>query len=71
MDKFIIKGGYRLTGEVEISGAKNAALPLMSACLLTDKECILEGVPYLKDIDTMGKLLASFGSELERDKRVI
>lgn len=69
MDKFIIKGGYRLTGEVEISGAKNAALPLMSACLLTDKECILEGVPYLKDIDTMGKLLASFGSELERDKK--
>lgn len=69
MDKFIIKGGYRLTGEVEISGAKNAALPLMSACLLTDKECLLEGIPYLKDIDTMGKLLTSFGSELERDKK--
>ncbi|MCX7991387.1 MAG: UDP-N-acetylglucosamine 1-carboxyvinyltransferase [Proteobacteria bacterium] len=69
MDKFVIKGGYRLTGEVEISGAKNAGLPLMSACLLTDKECVLEGIPNLKDIETMGKLLTSFGSEIERDKK--
>lgn len=68
MDKFIIKGGYRLTGEVEISGAKNAALPLMSACLLSDKECVLDGIPYLKDIETMVKLLSSFGAELEREK---
>lgn len=68
MEKFVIKGGYRLTGEVEISGAKNAALPLMSACLLTDKECILEGIPNLKDIDTMSQLLTSLGSEIVRDK---
>ncbi len=68
MDKFIIKGGYRLSGEVEISGAKNAALPLMAACLLTEGSCVLDNVPFLKDIETMQKLLISFGAEVEREK---
>ncbi len=68
MDKFIIKGGYRLSGEIEISGAKNSALPLMAACLLTDGECGLYNIPFLKDIETMQKLLVSFGAEVEREK---
>ncbi len=69
MDKFIIKGGYRLTGEVTISGAKNSALPLMAACLLTEEECVLEGIPELRDIQTMEKLLKSLGCEVERDSK--
>ncbi len=69
MDKFVIKGGYRLTGEVTISGAKNSALPLMAACLLTEEECILEGIPELKDIETMQKLLISLGAYVEKDKK--
>ena len=69
MDKLVIKGGYRLTGEVTISGAKNSALPLMAACLLTEEECILEGIPDLKDIETMQKLLISLGAYVEKDKK--
>lgn len=71
MDKFIVKGGYRLTGEVSISGAKNAALPLMAACILTEEECILENIPELRDIDTMKKLLISLGCEVFRDDKGI
>jgi len=69
VDKLVIKGGYRLTGEVTISGAKNSALPLMAACLLTEEECILEGIPDLKDIETMQKLLISLGAYVEKDKK--
>jgi UDP-N-acetylglucosamine 1-carboxyvinyltransferase len=69
VDKFVIKGGFRLTGEVTISGAKNSALPLMAACLLTEDECILEGIPELRDIETMQKLLISLGAEVERDNK--
>jgi UDP-N-acetylglucosamine 1-carboxyvinyltransferase len=69
VDKLVIKGGYRLTGEVTISGAKNSALPLMAACLLTEEECILEGIPDLKDIETMRKLLISLGAYVEKDKK--
>jgi len=69
VDKLVIKGGYRLTGEVTISGAKNSALPLMAACILTEEECILEGIPELRDIETMQKLLISLGVYVERDKK--
>lgn len=68
MDKFIIKGGYRLTGEVTISGAKNSALPLMAATLLTAGKCTLHDIPDLQDIKTMQSLLVSLGSEITRDK---
>ncbi|GAB4432134.1 MAG: UDP-N-acetylglucosamine 1-carboxyvinyltransferase [bacterium] len=69
MDKFIIKGGYRLTGEVTISGAKNSALPLMAATLLASGDCVLEGIPNLQDINTMQKLMISLGSEVSRDRK--
>ena len=58
MDKFIITGGRRLEGTVTVSGAKNASLPAMAAALLTDKAVTLENVPRVRDISTMGKLLA-------------
>jgi len=61
MDKLLIRGGQPLTGEITISGAKNAALPLMAACLLTDQTLVLENLPHLADITTMARLLDQHG----------
>ncbi len=69
MDKFIIKGGNRLVGEVTISGAKNSALPLMAATLLTEGNCTLSGIPDLRDINTMQKLMTSLGCEFSKEKK--
>ncbi len=63
MEKMIIQGGTRLRGEVMISGAKNSALPIMAAALLTDEETVIEGVPDLRDVHTMVKLLRSLGAK--------
>jgi UDP-N-acetylglucosamine 1-carboxyvinyltransferase len=63
MDKILIEGGARLVGEVEISGAKNAALPLMAASLLTGETMRLTNVPKLRDIDTFLTLLNHMGVE--------
>jgi len=68
MDKIRIRGGVPLQGEIKISGAKNAALPLMATCLLTDKPLQLLNVPDLSDIDSMGQLLSQMGVSLDRDK---
>jgi len=62
LDKFIIKGSSVLSGSVRISGAKNAALPIMAACLLTDEESILHGIPPLSDCLAMKSILESFGA---------
>jgi UDP-N-acetylglucosamine 1-carboxyvinyltransferase len=61
MDRIIIDGGVPLRGTVEISGAKNAALPLMAACLLTDEPLALDNVPDLADIGSMQRLLQALG----------
>ena len=65
MDKFLITGGKRLEGSVAVSGAKNAALPAMSAALLTDQPVVLHNVPRVRDISTMGRLLAHMQAEVE------
>lgn len=61
MEKLIIEGGVRLNGAVNISGAKNAALPIMAASILTSGESEIYNAPRLKDITTMGKLLSHLG----------
>ncbi|MFH7409103.1 MULTISPECIES: UDP-N-acetylglucosamine 1-carboxyvinyltransferase [Acinetobacter] len=61
MDKFLIQGGIKLDGEVRISGAKNAALPLLAAMILADTPIILRNVPNLKDVNTLVKLIAGLG----------
>jgi len=68
MDKLVIEGGIRLKGEVVISGAKNAALPILAATLLTDEPCLIKGVPYLRDTNTMLRILRSLGKHAELDK---
>ena len=65
MDKIVIEGGGRLEGEVEISGAKNAALPIMAAMILTTGENKLDGVPQVRDVTTMLHLLNDLGGSTE------
>ena len=64
MDRIRIRGGNPLNGEIHISGAKNAALPLMTAGMLTDERLVLSRVPLLADTQTMGELLAQHGIEV-------
>src|SRR5687767_1781381 len=66
MDKLKITGGRPLEGEVRVSGAKNAALPIMCAALLSSKPLALTNVPQLRDVSTMAKLLAQMGVSVER-----
>jgi len=68
MDKLIIEGGVKLKGEVTVSGAKNAVLPIMAATLLTDEHCVIKGVPNLRDTNSMLKILRSLGKIAEFDK---
>ncbi len=71
MDKFIIEGGNRLGGEVEIKGAKNSILPILAATLLTEDEFVIENVPLLRDIFTMKKVLETLGASVSFDQNVI
>ena len=64
MDSLLIKGGVPLHGEVNISGAKNAALPIMAATLLTAEPCIIHRVPNLSDVKFMGRILESLGAKV-------
>ncbi len=71
MDKLIIRGGIKLRGTVKISGAKNAALPLLAATLLTDEKCVIKNVPTLTDVDTMIKILIELGKRVAKSGDVV
>ncbi|HEU6447577.1 MAG TPA: UDP-N-acetylglucosamine 1-carboxyvinyltransferase [Verrucomicrobiae bacterium] len=64
MESFLIKGGAPLHGEVQISGGKNAALPIMAATLLTDEPCVIRDVPDLSDTRFLAEILKSLGAEV-------
>lgn len=68
MDKLVIEGGRKLSGEVLVSGAKNSALPIIAATLLTDATCTIHHVPKLRDTLTMMKLLESLGKKIHYEK---
>ena len=70
MDKLIIHGGVSLEGEISISGAKNSALPILSATLLTDQSVIISNVPHLHDITTTIELLGLMGSRITVNERM-
>ncbi|MDH3380089.1 MAG: UDP-N-acetylglucosamine 1-carboxyvinyltransferase [Gammaproteobacteria bacterium] len=70
MDKLIVSGGRRLQGEVRISGAKNAALPVLIASLLTDKPLQIGNIPHLHDITTTMELLGQLGVHLQIDEKM-
>jgi UDP-N-acetylglucosamine 1-carboxyvinyltransferase len=71
MDKLLIRGGRRLAGRVAAASAKNAALPLLCACLLTEETCILRRIPLLEDVNTMVRLLRSMGVRVEQRGRTV
>jgi UDP-N-acetylglucosamine 1-carboxyvinyltransferase len=70
MDKLLIEGGVPLSGEVGVSGAKNAALPILAAALLTADPVAVTNVPHLKDVTTMLNLLAQMGVAITMDERL-
>ena len=67
MDKLVIQGGARLNGEITISGAKNAALPILCAALLAETPLQLSSVPALKDVGSTIKLLEKMGAKVSVD----
>ncbi|MGH7892876.1 MAG: UDP-N-acetylglucosamine 1-carboxyvinyltransferase, partial [Thermodesulfobacteriota bacterium] len=67
MEKIVVEGGKRLEGEIKVSGAKNAVLPLMAACILSEGKNIITNVPDLADVRTMAKLLQILGADVEYD----
>jgi UDP-N-acetylglucosamine 1-carboxyvinyltransferase len=67
MDSFLIKGSVPLCGDVQISGAKNAVLPIMAAALLTAEPCVIRRVPNLSDIRFMGQILSWLGAQVRFD----
>src|SRR3989304_6408750 len=70
MDKLIIKGGIPLSGEINISGAKNAAPPILAATMLADGPVTVGNVPHLHDITTTMELLGRMGAQLTVDERM-
>lgn len=71
MDRIFIRGGIRLKGEVGVEGAKNAALPILIASLLTSERCIFHNVPQVVDVRTTLRLLADLGARVEEDGRSV
>ena len=71
--EIMISGAQACSGSIKISGAKNASLPLMAACLLTDQQVVLENVPKISDIYVMKKQLGSYGVQIngQRSRRVL
>src|SRR4028118_1108931 len=65
MERFFVEGGSRLYGEVEVSGAKNAALKLIAAALLAPGRTVLHNVPRIKDVETMLAVLDGLGAKTE------
>ena len=70
MEKLLIKGGNNLSGKIKCSGAKNAALPMIAATILSDEKIILKNLPYLQDITTIFELLGSMGAEILLDENM-
>lgn len=65
MSTLVIEGGHRLRGRLDVEGNKNAALPLIAACLLTQEECVLSNIPRIADVEVMCRLLLDLGAEVD------
>ena len=65
MSTLLMEGGHALSGTVDVAGNKNAALPLLAACLLTSEECVLTNVPRISDVEVMARLLLDLGAEVD------
>src|ERR671927_1429479 len=65
MAKFVIEGGTPLNGEIDVAANKNAVLPMMAACLMTDQDCYLDNVPAIADVATMAAIMREMGAVVE------
>src|SRR4030067_3848377 len=65
MSKFEIEGGIPLKGKIKVAGNKNAVLPCMAACILTNETCVLENVPQILDVLVLGKIMQRLGAKVE------
>jgi UDP-N-acetylglucosamine 1-carboxyvinyltransferase len=65
MSTLVIEGAHRLNGRIDVEGNKNAALPLIAACMLTEETCVLENVPRIADVEVMCRLLLDVGAEID------
>ena len=70
MEKLLIKGGKSLSGEIDCSGAKNAALPVIAASILSSNDITLKNLPYLQDITAMFELIGSMGADISLDEKM-
>ena len=69
MDQYVIKGGNPLVGEVEIGGAKNAALAILAAAIMTDETVLIENLPDVRDINVLLEAMQQIGAQVERVDR--
>ena len=69
MEQYAIKGGNPLVGEVEVGGAKNAALPILAAAIMTDETVLIENVPDVRDTNVLIQAMESIGAIVERVDR--
>ncbi len=67
MDKLVVEGGTKLKGDVTVSGSKNASLPILAACLMSNEESLIHGVPKLVDIIRLSRLMRELGVEVQRE----
>ena len=70
MEQYVIKGGNPLVGEVEIGGAKNAALAILAAAIMTDETVLIENLPDVRDINVLLDAIAGIGAQVDRVNRV-
>ena len=71
MDKLVIEGGRRLEGTVEISGAKNASLPILAATFLSKEPSVIKNVPQVADVFTMVKIMKSLGAKVQHSGNTV
>ena len=69
MQKLEVIGGKKISGTIEISGSKNATLPILASTILTNKKVIIKNIPVVRDVETMAKLLITIGSTVKFDKK--
>lgn len=69
MEQFIIHGGKRICGKIEVDGAKNASLPIIAGTILTDEEVVLHGLPNIRDVNKMLEILETMGAKIKKDGR--
>lgn len=71
MSEYIIEGGRKLSGNIDVSGSKNATLPILAAAILNEGTTIIKNVPDIKDVNTMCEILQSLGCVIVREKNIV